>query len=74
MAFKSSQQKLAHNVFEQGDSGHLQLLKVNMEPSKMTQGKKRRVLDEMLLDVLYAWILTMVLLQFLHRNIVRSVS
>lgn len=41
MAFKRSQQKLAHNVFEQGDSGHLQLLKVNMEPSKMTQGKKR---------------------------------
>ncbi|XP_049994924.1 ciliogenesis and planar polarity effector 1 isoform X4 [Alexandromys fortis] len=42
MAFKRSQQKLAHNVFEQGDSGHLQLLKVNMEPSKITQGKKRR--------------------------------
>ncbi|XP_041487205.1 ciliogenesis and planar polarity effector 1 [Microtus oregoni] len=42
MAFKRSQQKLAHNVFEQGDSGHLQLLKVNTEPSKITQGKKRR--------------------------------
>ncbi|CAO2592407.1 Ciliogenesis and planar polarity effector 1 [Lemmus lemmus] len=42
MAFKRNQQKLAHNVFEQGDSGHLQLLKVNMEPSKITQGKKRR--------------------------------
>nr|XP_048284916.1 ciliogenesis and planar polarity effector 1 isoform X5 [Myodes glareolus] len=42
MAFKRSQQKLAHNVFEQGDSGHLQLLKVNMEPSKMKQGKKRQ--------------------------------
>ncbi|KAH0520595.1 hypothetical protein LTLLF_205720, partial [Microtus ochrogaster] len=47
MAFKRSQQKLAHNVFEQGDSGHLQLLKVNTEPSKITQGKKRRVLHEM---------------------------
>ncbi|XP_027257122.1 ciliogenesis and planar polarity effector 1 isoform X4 [Cricetulus griseus] len=42
MAFKRRQQKQAHDVFEQGDSGHLQLLKVNVEPSKITQGKKRQ--------------------------------
>ncbi|XP_031215678.1 ciliogenesis and planar polarity effector 1 isoform X2 [Mastomys coucha] len=42
LAFKRSQQKLAHNVFEQGDSAHLQFLKVNMEASKITQGKKRQ--------------------------------
>ncbi|XP_076407922.1 ciliogenesis and planar polarity effector 1 isoform X2 [Peromyscus maniculatus bairdii] len=42
MAFKRSQQKLAHNAFAQGDSGHVQLLKVNMEPSNITPGKKRQ--------------------------------
>ncbi|XP_052599128.1 ciliogenesis and planar polarity effector 1 isoform X6 [Peromyscus californicus insignis] len=42
MAFKRSQQKLAHNVFAQGDSGHVQLLKVNMEPSNITPRKKRQ--------------------------------
>ncbi|XP_038959459.1 ciliogenesis and planar polarity effector 1 isoform X11 [Rattus norvegicus] len=42
LAFKRSQQKLAHNVFEQGDSAHLQFLKVNMEAPKITQGKKRQ--------------------------------
>ncbi|KAL0628523.1 Ciliogenesis and planar polarity effector 1 [Plecturocebus cupreus] len=32
IAFKQSQQKLTHNLFEQGDAGHLQLLKVKIEP------------------------------------------
>ncbi|XP_060236476.1 ciliogenesis and planar polarity effector 1 isoform X1 [Meriones unguiculatus] len=45
MAFKRSQQKLAHNVFEQGDSAYLQLLKVNVEASKITQGKKSVVFN-----------------------------
>ncbi|XP_076772232.1 ciliogenesis and planar polarity effector 1 isoform X1 [Arvicanthis niloticus] len=42
LAFKRSQQKLAYNVFEQGDSAHLHCLKVNMEASKIPQGKKRQ--------------------------------
>ncbi|CAH6787350.1 Cplane1 [Phodopus roborovskii] len=42
MAFKRHQEKRAHDVFEHGDSGHLQLLKVDVEPSKITQGKKRQ--------------------------------
>ncbi|KAL1783219.1 putative protein C5orf42-like isoform X1 [Sigmodon hispidus] len=42
MAFKRSQQKPAHNVFEQGDCSCLQLLKVNMKPSQVTPGKKRQ--------------------------------
>ncbi|XP_063114153.1 ciliogenesis and planar polarity effector 1 isoform X4 [Cavia porcellus] len=44
-AFKQSQQKLSHNLFEQGDSRHLQLLKVKMGPSQIIQGmnsKKRQ--------------------------------
>ncbi|XP_040613530.1 ciliogenesis and planar polarity effector 1 isoform X3 [Mesocricetus auratus] len=42
MAFKRCQQKGAYDAFEQGDSGQLQFLKVNVEPSKRTQGKKRQ--------------------------------
>ncbi|XP_029399823.1 ciliogenesis and planar polarity effector 1 isoform X3 [Mus pahari] len=42
LAFKRSQQKLAHSVFEQGDSAHLQFLKVTMGASEITQGKKRQ--------------------------------
>ncbi|KAM6156503.1 ciliogenesis and planar polarity effector 1 [Erethizon dorsatum] len=42
IAFKQSQQKLTHNLFEQGDSGHLQLLKVKMEPSEIRQGKSSK--------------------------------
>ncbi|XP_019506278.1 PREDICTED: protein JBTS17 [Hipposideros armiger] len=38
IAFKQSQQKLTH-LFEQGDPGHLQLLKVKIEPSEVRQGK-----------------------------------
>ncbi|XP_074185089.1 ciliogenesis and planar polarity effector 1 isoform X2 [Rhinolophus sinicus] len=38
IAFKQSQQKLTH-LFEQGDPGHLQLLKVKREPSEVRQGK-----------------------------------
>ncbi|GAB1299232.1 Ciliogenesis and planar polarity effector 1 [Apodemus speciosus] len=40
LAFKRSQQKLAPNAFEQGDSARLQFLQVNMEASKITQGKR----------------------------------
>ncbi|XP_024103175.2 ciliogenesis and planar polarity effector 1 isoform X8 [Pongo abelii] len=39
IAFKQSQQKLTHNLFEQGDAGHLQLLKVKIEPPEVRQGK-----------------------------------
>ncbi|XP_059272300.1 ciliogenesis and planar polarity effector 1 [Mustela nigripes] len=39
LAFKQSQEKLTHNLFERGDSGHLQLLNVKIEPSEMRQGK-----------------------------------
>ncbi|XP_014637081.1 PREDICTED: uncharacterized protein C5orf42 homolog [Ceratotherium simum simum] len=39
IAFKQSQQKLTGNLFEQGDPGHLQLLKVKIEPSEVRQGK-----------------------------------
>lgn len=39
IAFKQSQQKLTRNLFEQGDPGHLQLLKVQMESSEVRQGK-----------------------------------
>ncbi|XP_051006896.1 ciliogenesis and planar polarity effector 1 [Acomys russatus] len=42
MAFKRSQQKLAHDVFEQGDCGRLQLLRVNEEAANISQGKKRQ--------------------------------
>ncbi|XP_049504105.1 ciliogenesis and planar polarity effector 1 isoform X4 [Panthera uncia] len=39
IAFKQSQEKLAPNLFEQGDFGHLRLLKVKIEPSEVRQGK-----------------------------------
>ncbi|GAB5567317.1 ciliogenesis and planar polarity effector 1 isoform X1 [Prionailurus iriomotensis] len=39
IAFKQSQEKLAPNLFEQGDFGHLRLLKVKIEPSEARQGK-----------------------------------
>ncbi|XP_077619603.1 ciliogenesis and planar polarity effector 1 [Crocuta crocuta] len=39
IAFKQNQEKLAPNLFEQGDSGQLQLLKVKIEPSEVRQGK-----------------------------------
>ncbi|XP_032271042.1 ciliogenesis and planar polarity effector 1 isoform X1 [Phoca vitulina] len=39
IAFKQSQEKLTHNLFERGDSGHLQLLNVKIEPSEVRQGK-----------------------------------
>ncbi|XP_013370412.1 PREDICTED: uncharacterized protein C5orf42 homolog isoform X2 [Chinchilla lanigera] len=42
IAFKQSQQKFTHNLFEQGDSGHLQLLRVKMEPSERRQGKNNK--------------------------------
>ncbi|XP_021117150.1 protein JBTS17 isoform X5 [Heterocephalus glaber] len=42
IAFKQSQQRLTHNLFEQGDSGHLQLLKVKMESSEMRQGRNSK--------------------------------
>ncbi|XP_048965291.1 ciliogenesis and planar polarity effector 1 isoform X13 [Canis lupus baileyi] len=45
IAFKQSQEKQTHDLFEQGDSGHLQLLNVKIEPSEVRQGrdsKKRR--------------------------------
>lgn len=47
------QQKLTHNLFEQGDPGHLQLLQVKIESSEMRQGKdskKRQVLSEILFE------------------------
>ncbi|ELW53479.1 Nuclear pore complex protein Nup155 [Tupaia chinensis] len=53
IAFKQSQQELTHNLFEQGDSGCLQLLKVKIESSEVSQGKgskKRQVLNEVLCD------------------------
>uniref|UniRef100_A0A2K6KEV1 Ciliosis and planar polarity effector complex subunit 1 n=1 Tax=Rhinopithecus bieti TaxID=61621 RepID=A0A2K6KEV1_RHIBE len=39
IAFKQSQQKLTHNLFEQGDAGRLQLLKVKIEPPEVRQRK-----------------------------------
>ncbi|XP_026362617.3 ciliogenesis and planar polarity effector 1 isoform X3 [Ursus arctos] len=39
IAFKQSQEKLTHNLFEQGDSGHLRLLNVKIEPSEVRQEK-----------------------------------
>ncbi|XP_041603868.1 ciliogenesis and planar polarity effector 1 isoform X5 [Vulpes lagopus] len=45
IAFKQSQEKQTHDLFEQGDSGHLQLLNVKIEPSEVKRGrdsKKRR--------------------------------
>ncbi|XP_010975886.3 ciliogenesis and planar polarity effector 1 isoform X2 [Camelus dromedarius] len=39
IAFKQSQQKLTHNLFEQGDPGHFQLLKVKIESSEVRQVK-----------------------------------
>uniref|UniRef100_H0X6U7 Ciliogenesis and planar polarity effector 1 n=1 Tax=Otolemur garnettii TaxID=30611 RepID=H0X6U7_OTOGA len=39
IAFQQRQQKLTHDLFEQGDSGHLQLLKIKIEPSEVRQGK-----------------------------------
>ncbi|XP_043743250.1 ciliogenesis and planar polarity effector 1 isoform X13 [Cervus elaphus] len=39
IAFKQRQQNLTHNFFEQGDPGHLQLLKVKIESSELRQGK-----------------------------------
>uniref|UniRef100_A0A8C0C6X3 Ciliogenesis and planar polarity effector 1 n=1 Tax=Balaenoptera musculus TaxID=9771 RepID=A0A8C0C6X3_BALMU len=39
IAFKQMQQKLTHNLFEQGDPGHLQLLQVKIESSELRQGK-----------------------------------
>ncbi|KAM5264407.1 ciliogenesis and planar polarity effector 1 [Ctenodactylus gundi] len=43
-AFKQSQQKLTHDLLEQGDSSYLQLLKVKMEPFEVKQSisKKRQ--------------------------------
>ncbi|XP_010603787.1 ciliogenesis and planar polarity effector 1 isoform X2 [Fukomys damarensis] len=42
IAFKQRQQILTHNLFEQGDSGHLQLLKVKMESSEIRQGRNNK--------------------------------
>ncbi|XP_048224198.1 ciliogenesis and planar polarity effector 1 [Perognathus longimembris pacificus] len=45
IAFKQSHQNRAPNLLEQGDSAHLQLLNVNLEPSEIRQGnnsKKRQ--------------------------------
>ncbi|XP_074242687.1 ciliogenesis and planar polarity effector 1 isoform X7 [Saimiri boliviensis] len=39
IAFKQSQQKLTQNLFERCDAGHLQLLKVKIEPPEVRQGK-----------------------------------
>ncbi|XP_037655286.1 ciliogenesis and planar polarity effector 1 isoform X3 [Choloepus didactylus] len=39
ISFKQSQQGLTHNLFEQGDLGQFQLLKVKIEPSEERQGK-----------------------------------
>ncbi|XP_059948800.1 ciliogenesis and planar polarity effector 1 isoform X6 [Mesoplodon densirostris] len=39
IAFKQMQQKLTHNLFEQGNPGHLQLLQVKIESSELRQGK-----------------------------------
>ncbi|XP_022454763.2 ciliogenesis and planar polarity effector 1 isoform X2 [Delphinapterus leucas] len=39
IAFKQMQQKLTHNLFEQGGPGHLQLLQVKIESSELRQGK-----------------------------------
>ncbi|XP_076973098.1 ciliogenesis and planar polarity effector 1 isoform X3 [Tamandua tetradactyla] len=52
-AFKQSQWGLMHNLFEQGDPGQMQLLKVKIEPSEVRQGKyskkrqKRRAKKEL---------------------------
>uniref|UniRef100_A0A2K6V508 Ciliosis and planar polarity effector complex subunit 1 n=1 Tax=Saimiri boliviensis boliviensis TaxID=39432 RepID=A0A2K6V508_SAIBB len=53
IAFKQSQQKLTQNLFERCDAGHLQLLKVKIEPPEVRQGKdskKRQDLSEILFD------------------------
>uniref|UniRef100_A0A4W2H9L1 Ciliosis and planar polarity effector complex subunit 1 n=1 Tax=Bos indicus x Bos taurus TaxID=30522 RepID=A0A4W2H9L1_BOBOX len=42
IAFKQRQQNLTHNSFEQGDPGHLQLLKVKIESSELRQEKDSR--------------------------------
>ncbi|OWK02292.1 hypothetical protein Celaphus_00018051, partial [Cervus elaphus hippelaphus] len=42
IAFKQRQQNLTHNFFEQGDPGHLQLLKVKIESSELRQGKDNK--------------------------------
>ncbi|XP_055411226.1 ciliogenesis and planar polarity effector 1 isoform X1 [Bubalus kerabau] len=42
IAFKQRQQNLTHNFFEQGDPGHLQLLKVKIESSELRQGTDSR--------------------------------
>ncbi|XP_058163910.1 ciliogenesis and planar polarity effector 1 isoform X2 [Dasypus novemcinctus] len=45
VAFKQRQQGLTHNLFEQGNPGQIQLLKVKIEPSEVRQGidsKKRQ--------------------------------
>ncbi|XP_053448023.1 ciliogenesis and planar polarity effector 1 isoform X2 [Nycticebus coucang] len=39
IAFQQRQQKLTHDLFEQGDSGQLQLLKIKIEPSEVRQRK-----------------------------------
>ncbi|XP_008053724.1 protein JBTS17 [Carlito syrichta] len=42
IAFKQSQQKLTHDLFEQGDTGHLQLVKVKMKPPEGRQGQDNK--------------------------------
>ena len=56
---------MTHNFFEQGDPGHLQLLKVKIESSELRQGKdsrKRQVLNEVLFEHIPANIPTSLLL------------
>ena len=56
---------MTHNFFEQGDPGHLQLLKVKIESSELKQGKdskKRQVLSEILFEHIPANIPTSLLL------------
>lgn len=65
IAFKQRQQNWTQNFFEQGDPGHLQLLKVKIESSELRQGKdskKRQVLSEILFQHMPANILTSLLL------------
>ncbi|KAM4875930.1 ciliogenesis and planar polarity effector 1 [Thomomys bottae] len=42
MALKQSHQKQASNLFAQGDSAHLQLLKVNLERPEIREGKNSK--------------------------------
>ncbi|KAI5134315.1 Ciliogenesis And Planar Polarity Effector 1 [Manis pentadactyla] len=42
IAFKQSQEKVTHNLFDQGDSGHFQSLKVKIEPSEVRQEKDNK--------------------------------